>query len=81
MKYNKLPVDKPEINDLVWWVNPQGKESLGHFSGFIHNFPIFIGTDQKISRFHPKYWRKASVEDELLIIKPVLAQKPKRKSK
>ena len=82
VKYNKLPVDKPEINELVWWINPQGKEMLGHFGGFSYNFPIFIGTDQKISSFHPKYWRKASVEDQLLVlVNPVSTPKPKRKKK
>jgi len=78
--YCKLPVQKPEINELVWWLNPQCVEKLGYFGGFSYNFPIFIGTDKKISSFHPKYWRKANVEDELLIDwNPTQKSKPKRK--
>jgi hypothetical protein len=79
-KYNKLPVKRPQINDLVWWLDPQGKELLGYFVGLSYNFPIFIGTDKKTSRFHPKYWRFASIEDETLIDWHP-DRKPKRKSK
>lgn len=82
MKYNRYPTQKPLINQLVWWLDPQCKERLGYYTGLSHNFPLFIGQDKKISTFHPKYWRNSNIEDELLIDwNPVDIQKPKLKKK
>jgi hypothetical protein len=67
MKYQIFPQSKPQINDLVWWLNPQLKEVLGYYKGFSAGFPIFIDKDKQISKFSPKYWRNTSQEDELLI--------------
>lgn len=82
MKYNIFPTNKPQINELVYWLNPQCKEVLGYFQGFSYNFPIFIDGDKKMSSFHPKYWRKTNDEDKLLIQwSPEQVESPSRKRK
>jgi len=67
MRYNSIPVDKPETHQLVWCVNPQVREVLCYFEKFNLGFPIFIDNKKQLIKFHVKYWRVPSQEDHLLM--------------
>ncbi len=74
-KYKIYPLEKPNHKDLIWFLDSQLKECLGHFDYVYKGFPIIIMNDNSTNRYHFKYWRFATQEDRLLLTK-----KPKFKS-
>ena len=63
MKYKNFHVDKPEINQLIYWLDPQIKETLGFYLGST----IFIEADGTQRGYYAKYWRPANETDQLLV--------------
>lgn len=61
-KYNIFPGQKPENNQLIYWINSQMKEVLGFYCGGT----IFIEADGTRRGYYAKYWRPSNEEDKLL---------------
>lgn len=61
-KYNNFHIEKPQVHQLIYWLNPQVREVLGFFMGGT----VFIEADGKQRGYYAKYWRPASEEDALL---------------
>ena len=61
-KYNNFHLVKPQVHQLIYWLNPQIREVLGFYCGGT----IFIEADGKQRGYYAKYWRPASEADELL---------------
>lgn len=81
-KWMVFPLQKPELNDLVWVLNPQLTEVLSYYRGFSSGFPIYIGKEKTIINFHVKFWRPSSEEDKLLMNwSPDRKEKKTKKSK
>jgi hypothetical protein len=62
MKYKNFHIDKPQVHQLIYWLNPQIREVLGFFMGG----SVFIEADGTQRGYYAKYWRPASEEDALL---------------
>ena len=62
MKYKIFYDEKPEIHQLIYWLNPQIREVLGFFMGGT----VFIEADGTKRGYYAKYWRPASEADALL---------------
>lgn len=62
MKYNNFHFNRPEINQLIYWLGPNTREVLGFFCGGT----IFIEADGTQRGYYAKFWRPASEEDRLL---------------
>lgn len=69
MKYLIHPQSKPSKNQLVWILDPQLNERLAYYTGILNGFPILIDKDGEYIRFHFKFWRVTTPEDELLVNK------------
>lgn len=55
-------MEKPELNQLIWYVGPIAKEILGFYCGGT----IFIEADGTKRGYFAKHWRPANDADALL---------------
>ncbi len=62
MKYKIFPVEKPEINQLIWYLGPTSKEILGYYLGG----SSFAEADGTKRGYYAKYWRDADSIDHTL---------------
>lgn len=77
-KYKIHPSESPEINKLIWYIGPTGKEILGYYIGKT----FFVEADGKNRGYYAKYWRYADEQDSLLATwspDPAIHKKSKRK--
>ena len=61
-KYQLFPMEKPEVNQLIWYVGPIAKEILGYYCGGTD----FVEADGTKKGFFVLYWRAANEADALL---------------
>lgn len=61
-KYKIFPVEKPELNQLIWYIGPVAKEILGYFLGST----TFVEADGTKKGYFAKYWRETTPEEKLL---------------
>ncbi len=79
-QYKVFPSSKPEVNQLIWYLGPVGKEILGYYVGKT----FFVESDGTNKGYYAKYWRPADEQDYLLPTwspDPVVDKKIKRNVK
>ena len=54
MKYQIFPINKPQLHELVWIINPIAKEVLAYYMG---SSSFFSYADNSKHGFYAKYWR------------------------
>lgn len=59
MKYQIFPIVKPSEFQLVWFIGPTAKETLGYFMGGTN----FSFADNSRHGFYAKYWREADEKE------------------
>lgn len=59
-RYRNLHWEKPEVNQLVYWMGPNAKDILGWFRGNLQ----FQEVEKKYPGYIPKWWYPA---DEITI--------------
>ena len=57
MKYKNQHLEKPGVNQLIYWLGPDGKDHLGWFRGKY----TYEEYERKFPGFLPKWWYAAEI--------------------
>lgn len=70
MKYTNFHLEKPEINKLIYWFGPDGKDHLGWYRGPAVGYLLLEEVERAYPGYVPKWWYYAEEELTLSIEDP-----------